>query len=106
MNSLGNYINENILVCLPALFEDKQPHVFRLVGVELFGLWLESEELAKKFLPPNQTSVNRTLAVLFPFSQVAYVLDRVESTPDSPSATPVAGSDSRPSAGTQTGVKL
>jgi hypothetical protein len=102
MNSLGNYLNQNILVCLPALFEDRQPRAFKLVGVELFGLWLESEELSRRFLTADQRSVAATLAVLFPFSQIAYVLDRVEATTDS---NPAAGDGSGTGAGTQTSGK-
>jgi len=81
MINLANYLNKTILISIPAVFEDNQPHPFKLVGIELFGLWLESEELAQRVQSPDKQGQSLSShAVFFPFSQILYVVDRVPVT--------------------------
>jgi hypothetical protein len=73
---LAHFLNKTILLCIPSLYDDKQPRPYTLVGIEPCGVWLESEDLASTLL----TSEKRrppptTLAAFVPFAQIAYVLD-------------------------------
>jgi hypothetical protein len=44
---LVEYLNQTILVSIPALRSDVKCRSYTLVGVELQGLWLQSEELLR-----------------------------------------------------------
>lgn len=93
MINLITYLNKTILVCIPSVFEDGQPRPFKLIGIELFGLWLESEELAQRLQPQRrEDSSAANYAVLFPFAQISYIVDRVEaiSHGDAPAAHAIA----------------
>jgi hypothetical protein len=73
---LVQFFNKTILVCIPSLYDDKQPRPFTLVGIEPCGLWLESEDLASTLLSSDEKrSAPTTLAAFVPFAQIAYVLD-------------------------------
>lgn len=72
--NLGKYLNKKILVCIPTLFEDEKCRPYKLIGIELFGLWLEGADLASRFLAPEYKSTTPvTWAVFIPFSQIAGV---------------------------------
>ena len=43
--NLARYINKTVFVSIPALFDDAVCRPYKLLGAELNGLWLQSEEL-------------------------------------------------------------
>jgi hypothetical protein len=68
IESLGRYLNRNILVSIPSLFEDDRPHRCLLLGIEVSGVWLKGLPLAKNF--PDQNSGDR---IFVPFAQIHYL---------------------------------
>lgn len=77
MPTLGSYLNQTILVSIPSVFEDGRPRPFKLVGIELCGLWLASSELAVKLhLREKGGASPSPVSALFPFAQIAYILER------------------------------
>lgn len=74
--SLAQYCNRTVLVSIPALFEDGFCRSYKLIGAELNGLWLQSEELTKRLLSNEtpQRLAQMELAVFVPFAQIAAVL--------------------------------
>jgi hypothetical protein len=80
---VSHYLNRTVMVSVPALFADGACRPFTLLGVELHGLWLQSDELTRRLLPED----NRDLAgvpgaVFVPFAQIAGVLVTAGSAPD------------------------
>jgi hypothetical protein len=72
---LSQYLNKNILVSIPALFEDGAGRPYRLLGAELNGLWLQSEELIHRLLRDDKYAYASAAPVVFvPFAQIAAVL--------------------------------
>jgi hypothetical protein len=72
---LSQYLNKNILVAIPALFEDGGCRPYLLLGVELNGLWLHSEDLTERLLRDDRLGYSETSPVIFvPFAQIAAVL--------------------------------
>jgi hypothetical protein len=72
---LVDYLNHPILVSIPALHSDARCRSYALRGVEMQGLWLQSEELAGHVAPADTGGYREPLAVAFvPFSQIACVL--------------------------------
>ena len=74
--SLTQYFNRTVLVSIPALFEDGFCRSFKLIGAELNGLWLQSEELKKRLLSDDTPRhiVQMESSVFVPFAQIAAVL--------------------------------
>lgn len=73
---LAQCLNKTVLVSIPSLFGDELSHPFTLVGIEPFGLWLESEALAEKLRSADKTQHSmRSLTAFFPISQILYVVD-------------------------------
>ena len=74
--NLAHCLNKTILVSIPSLFGDEQSRPFTLVGIEPFGLWLESEALAEKLRSTDKTQHSiPSLTAFFPLSQILYVVD-------------------------------
>ncbi len=73
ISSLGHHLNKPLLVSLPSIFDDGDPIVCILTGIEVSGLWLESRELAKKILHPNDKRV--AVHIFVPFAQIACVME-------------------------------
>jgi hypothetical protein len=71
---LSQHFNKPILVSLPALFEDARCRPYKLVGAELQGLWLQSDELTRRLLPEKHGDVPKGSLVFVPFAQVGAVL--------------------------------
>ena|ERR1700720_635776 len=72
--NLSKQINKTILVSIPALSEDGKCRPYKLTGVELVGLWLESADLASTFLTHEHRSQTPSTQEFFiPFSQIACV---------------------------------
>jgi hypothetical protein len=88
--NLGRYLNKTILVCITGIFEDEKCRPYKLLGVELFGLWLDGADLANRFLTHEYKSASTAWAVFVPFSQIAcVVISTASATPaPSPAASP------------------
>jgi len=72
---INQYLNKTILVSVPHLFGDERCRPLRLLGAEVSGLWLQSDELAKKLLPEDRQIYASAGPVVFvPFAQIAGVL--------------------------------
>jgi hypothetical protein len=72
---LSRYLNRNVLVSIPVLFEDGRCRAYTLRGVELHGVWLDSDELVKRLVLDDEKDVSATSTLVFvPFSQVAAVI--------------------------------
>jgi hypothetical protein len=73
--SLGRYLNKTILVSIPALFEDGACRPYWLLGAELNGLWLQSDDLTSRLLKEDRQGYASTAPVIFvPFAQILAVL--------------------------------
>ena len=78
---LSRYINDDILVSIPALFDDGKCRAFTLLGVELNGLWLQSDELAERLLCSDTREYQFAGPLAFvPFAQIAAVLFATRAT--------------------------
>jgi hypothetical protein len=84
ISSLGHYLNKNLLVSLPSIFEDAEPRACTLSGIEASGLWLSSDDLAKRFLSPEERRV--VTHIFVPFTQIAYLLEERVVTQRKPTA--------------------
>jgi hypothetical protein len=75
MPKITEYLNKTIFVSIPALFDDGACHAYTLLGVEVQGLWLQSEELAQR-LASDSTEGHESFdpAVFVPFAQIAGVM--------------------------------
>jgi hypothetical protein len=94
MIRLAHYFNKTILVCIPSVFEDEQPRPFKLIGIEDFGLWLESEELTRTLQSGESTQSSQVpVAAFFPFSHIAYAMAETHSISLAPK--PVASTESK-----------
>ena len=72
--NLTKYVNKTILVSIPALSGDVKCRPYKLTGVELVGLWLQSEQLTSGFLPQDHKAhTQMTWAFFVPYSQIACV---------------------------------
>jgi hypothetical protein len=72
---VSQYINKTILVSIPVLFDDGRCRPFRLIGVEVPGLWLQAHDLAERLLPEAmQNYVTAEPVVFVPFAQIAGVV--------------------------------
>jgi len=71
--SLSKYVNKTILVSIPPISGDVKCRPYRLIGVELIGLWLESAELASDFLVEHKSATPITWTFFVPYSQIACV---------------------------------
>lgn len=69
------YLNTTIMVSMPALFPDAKARPFKLIGVELPGVWLQSDELADLLLPEEfQQYAAAGPLVFVPFAHIAGIL--------------------------------
>ncbi len=73
--NLTRYLNKTIFVSIPPLFEDGTARPYTLLGAEMNGLWLQSEELTDRLLRDEGRELARlSPAVFVPFAQIARVL--------------------------------
>ncbi len=73
--NIARYLNKTILVSIPELFEDGKCRAFKLMGAELNGLWLQSDELTQRLLSDDRQDLASLAPVVFvPFAQIAGVL--------------------------------
>jgi hypothetical protein len=72
---LNQYLNRTVLVSIPSLFEDGACRAYRLIGVEVQGLWLHSEELIRRLASDDTKDYESFAPVVFvPFGQIAGVM--------------------------------
>jgi hypothetical protein len=84
---ISQYINKTILVSIPVVFQDGRCRPFKLIGVEVPGLWLQADELAGRLLPEAlQNYVTAEPVIFVSFAQIAGVV--ILTRP--PTAAPVA----------------
>ncbi len=76
MLRLSRLVDQTVLVCVPSLFADGRVLPCRLVAIELYGLWLQSDELLARMLPHDYAEARPPVeAVSFvPFAQIAAVM--------------------------------
>jgi hypothetical protein len=81
--NVARYLNQTVSVSIPALFEDGAARPYTLIGVEMNGLWLQSEELTDRLLSAECRELAKRNPVAFvPFAQIAGVLvPTIEPTP-------------------------
>ena len=73
--NLLRYLNKTLLVSIPALFDDGTARPYTLLGAEMNGLWLQSEELTNRLLTDDCGELAKmNPAVFVPFAQIAGVL--------------------------------
>jgi hypothetical protein len=73
--NLSQYLGKSILVSIPALSEDVVCRAYTLVGIELQGLWLRSDELTERLLHEAMHSYSDAEpAVFVPYAQIAGIL--------------------------------
>lgn len=102
---MGRLVNRTVLVSIPALFSDGACHPYTLLGVELHGLWLRSDELTRRLLTDETEDYAATdPAVFVPFAQIAsVVVPTATAAPPPPGAEGTAAAESAPAAGTPAG---
>jgi hypothetical protein len=72
---ISKFLGRTVLVSVPALFSDGAARPFTLLGFELNGLWLQSDELNERLLTEETREFgHETPAVFVPFAQIAGVL--------------------------------
>ena len=72
---LSHSISKTILLSIPSLFDDGRCRPFKLLAVELHGLWLESDALTARLLPEDAGEyASASASVFVPFAQIAAVL--------------------------------
>jgi hypothetical protein len=75
MLKIGSFLNKQVLVSIPSLFDDGACRAYKLVGVELHGLWLQSDDLAQRLLSAEHRSFASASPVVFvPFAHIAGIL--------------------------------
>jgi len=73
--NLIRYLNKTLFISIPSLFEDGNARSHTLLGVEMNGLWLQSEDLTDRLLrDEGRELVKLNPAVFVPFAQIAGVL--------------------------------
>ena len=87
--NLSKFANKTILVSIPSLSGDVKCRPYKLRGVELIGLWLESDDLASGFLGQElKTNAATAWAFFVPFSQIACVAVGMPTVPVVAGGTP------------------
>jgi hypothetical protein len=72
--NLSRYINKTIFVSIRMGPDDGKCAPYKLRGVELVGLWLDSPDLTKSFIPEDyKTDASISWQFFVPFSQIACV---------------------------------
>jgi hypothetical protein len=71
----SQFINKTVLVAIPAVFGDITCRPHTLLGFELSGLWLHSDELNHRLLGEDAEDILASAPVAFvPFTQIAGVV--------------------------------
>ena len=75
--NVARYLNKTVMVSIPALFDDRACRSFRLVGAELNGLWLQSDELIRILLPEDRRDLAYRQPVVFGQDDLQPVRQRI-----------------------------
>jgi hypothetical protein len=90
--NITRYLNKTVFVSIPALFGDGVCRPYKLLGAELNGLWLQSEELTRRLLPDDARDLAALApAVFVPLAQIAGVLVATAAPAPPPTDSAVAG---------------
>jgi hypothetical protein len=76
ISTLGHYLNCDLLVAIPAVFDDATPRLCKLMGIEAAGLWLVGAELADRAAPSRD---REPASIFVPFAQIAFLLPPYET---------------------------
>jgi hypothetical protein len=72
---IGQFLGRTVLVSIPTLFEDGACRPYTLAGVELQGLWLQSDDLNERLLTDETHDLAAAAPVVFvPFAHIAAVM--------------------------------
>jgi hypothetical protein len=72
---IARFVNRTVLVSIPALFSDGACRPYKLLGIELNGLWLQSDDLTQRLLADETADYPAAEpAVFVPFAQIAGVM--------------------------------
>jgi hypothetical protein len=73
---IGQFLNRTVFVSIPVLNGDGACRPYRLLGVELQGLWLQSDDLNGRLLADDMHDFAEQGApvAFIPFAQIAGVL--------------------------------
>jgi len=72
---LVDYLNQTVLVSIPALHSDAKCRSYVLLGVEMQGLWLQDEKLVGELTSlATEMSVDARAPVFVPFASIAFVV--------------------------------
>jgi hypothetical protein len=94
----GQFINKTVLVAIPAVFGDITCRPHTLLGFELQGLWLHSDELNQRLLGEDAQNISAASLVAFvPFTQIAGVVIPTAPLGPPPPGAP-GGPDPKPAA--------
>jgi hypothetical protein len=72
-SNLGRLINKTIFVSINGVSDDGICRPYKLVGIELVGLWLQGADLTNRFIAYRSESTPLSWAMFIPFSQIACV---------------------------------
>jgi hypothetical protein len=85
--NLTSYLNQTVSICIPAIDEQARP--YKLLGIELYGLWLQGDDPTGGLLAGEVDAAEpTTLTAFVPFAQIGCVV--VASVPAANRATPEA----------------
>ena len=79
MRSLANMIGEVIIVRIPLLDAERMILV-KLHGIELHGIWIESQDFTNQLMEKFHFSSSRTTPIVFvPFVKVDFIIASLDS---------------------------
>ncbi len=87
--NLTSYLNQTVSICIPAIDEQARP--YKLLGIELYGLWLQGDDPTGGLLAADASGDSptpMTLTAFVPFAQIGCVVVGTAPAPDSASASP------------------
>jgi len=97
--SISKLAGKTLLVSIPTLFGDVKCRPCTLVGAEIHGMWLRSEELTGRLLPSDNPFAAAEPIAFVPFAHVAAVL--IATVPPGQVADTTAKADDAPPADDQ-----
>jgi hypothetical protein len=81
--NLTSYLNQTVSICIPAIDEQARP--YKLLGIELYGLWLEGADPTGGLLTgtlDGDRAAPMTLTAFVPFAQIGCVVVGAVPAPD------------------------
>jgi len=74
VNMLGHQVGKTVLVSMPSLFDNGRLLPCRVLGIEISGLWLQSEKLMNTLAP--DVDVYRMAKIFVTFTQIAFLIEQ------------------------------